>query len=112
MSDSERSFLMQKYGQLLQDVLVDIRNLSFQEGNDKRINDLADLTHNIPEFLVGLNDYVLGYLRQGFVNYARKYLPENDPEKCRYVTLLDMDETTFNDLYRRHSWPEPVGAAG
>jgi hypothetical protein len=112
MSDSERHLLVHKCGKLLQDVLVEIRNLSFQEGNAGRINDLADLTHNIPEFLVGSNDYVLSYLRHGLVDYSRKYHPEIDPEKSRYVMLLDMDETMFNDLYRTNSWPEPVGAAG
>jgi hypothetical protein len=114
MTDTERRLLVQKCSKLLQDVLVEIRNLSYQEGNAKRINDLADLTHNVPEFLAGLNDYVLNYLRDGLLEYARKYHANIDPEKSRYVMLLDMDEATFNDLYRKTTWPWPeaAGAAG
>jgi hypothetical protein len=112
MSDSERGFMVQKYGHLLQDVLVEIRNLSVQEGNAERINYLADLAHNIPEFLIGLSDHVLSYLRDGFMEYSRKFQPDIDPEKSRHVMLMDLDETTFNEIYRRYSWPEPVGAAG
>src|SRR3954467_15674550 len=105
MTNNERRFLVEKYSKLLQDVLVEIRNLSYQDGNAKRINDLADLTHNIPEFLVGWNDYVFAYLRTGLVEYGRKYQPGIDPEESRYVTLLDMDEAAFKDLYRPTSWP-------
>ncbi|SRR6185312_446612 len=112
MTDRDRRFLVLKFGKILQDVLIEIRNLSFQEGNARRINELADLTHNIPEFLVDWSDYVLAYLRDGFLEYARKYYPGIDPEKSRYVMLFDMDESTFNDLYhpRTRPWPEPVEA--
>ena len=115
MTDTERRFLAEKCGKLLQDVLVEIRNLSSQEGNAKRINDLADLTHNIPEFLLGWNDYVLGYLRAGLIEYAQKYQPSIDPEKSRYVMLLDMDAAKFNELYHRTSsaaWSEAAGVVG
>jgi hypothetical protein len=110
MTDAERSFLVLKCGKLLQDVLVEIRNLTWDEGNAKRVNELADLTHNIPQFMVGRDDHVLGYLRAGFVNYARKYAPEIDPETSRYVMLLDMDEETFNDLYSPAGWTWPESA--
>ena len=110
MSDNERRLLVEKCGKLLQDVLVEIRNLTYQEGNAERVNCLADLTHNIPEFLVGWNDYTLSYLRSGFIEYARKYSPNIDPEKSRYVMLLDMDEATFSELYHNNVWPEPTGA--
>lgn len=113
MTDSERRLLVEKCGKLLQDVLVEIRALSWEEGHAQQINDLADLTHNVPQFMVGRDDYVLGYLRTGFIAYARKYHPQSDPERNRYVMLLDMDEATFNDLYCRTSWPwpEPTPAA-
>jgi len=107
VTDIERGFLIQKCGKILQDVIVEIRDLSWEDGHAKQINDLADLTHNIPEFLIGLNDHVLGYLRRGFMEYARKYHPRIEPETSRYVMLLDMDEVTFNGLYRRASWPWP-----
>lgn len=111
MNDSERRFMVEKCAKLLQDALVEIRALSWEDGHAKQINDLADLTHNVPELLVGWNDHALDYLRAGFVEYARKHHAGQDPEKDRYVVLLDMDETTFTDLYRRPTWPEPVGSA-
>jgi hypothetical protein len=107
MTDADRRLLVMKCGKLLQDVLVEIRNLTWEEGHAKQVNDLADLTHNIPQFMVGRDDYVLDYLRAGFVDYARKYYPGIDPETHRHVALLDMDEATFNDLYCRTSWPMP-----
>lgn len=113
MTDAERSLLVLKCGKLLQDVLVEIRTLTWEEGNAKRVNDLADLTHNLPQFMVGRDDHVLEYLRDGFVNYARKYQPGIAPETSRYVRLLDMDEETFSDLYRPAgwAWPEPAEVA-
>jgi hypothetical protein len=107
MSDNERRLLVEKCAKLLQDVLIEIRNLSYQEGNAERINYLADLTHNVPQFIVGCDDHVLRYLRSGCIAYAQKYHPNIDPEQSRYVMLLDMDETTFNDLYHRTCWPWP-----
>ncbi|MFO0800613.1 MAG: hypothetical protein U0804_24380 [Gemmataceae bacterium] len=116
MTDDDRRLLVEKCGVLLHDVLVELRVLSFQEGNAKRINDLTDLTHNVPLYMVGRDDFVMGYLRAGFLDYARKYHPEADPAHSRYVALLDMDEPTFAGLYRRatYTWPEPelVPAAG
>jgi hypothetical protein len=109
MTDAERRLWVEKCGKLLQDVLVEIRGLTWAEGHTKRINDLADLTHNIPQFMVGRDDFVLGYLRDGFIDYAKKYHPDGDPESSRYVMLLDMDEATFNDLYRA-DWREPADA--
>jgi hypothetical protein len=107
VTDAERRLLVEKCGKLLQDVLVEIRALTWEEGHTQQINDLADLTHNVPQFMVGRDDYVLDYLRAGFVAYARKYHPQSDPERNRYVMLLDMDEATFHDLYYQTSWPRP-----
>jgi hypothetical protein len=111
MTDTERQLMILKCGQLLQDVLVEIRNLTCQDGHAKRVNDLADLTHNIPQFMVGRDEYVIGYIRQGFLDYARTYHPEIDPETHRYVRLLDMDADEFNNGYRRETgllWPAPT----
>jgi hypothetical protein len=101
MSDDDRRFLVEKCGQILHAVLVEIRNLSYQEGNAKRINDLTDLTHNIPLFMVAQDPFVMGYLRDGLIEYARKYYPDIDPVMSRYVWILDMDEASFAKLYRR-----------
>jgi hypothetical protein len=109
MSDTDRQLLIEKCGQLLHDVLVEVRNLSLQDGQTRRINDLTDLVHNIPLFMIGRDDHVLSYLRSGFVEYGRKYCPETDPAQGRYVTLLDMDEAAFAERYHRPdwAWPEP-----
>lgn len=113
MTDSERRLLIEKCAEILHQVLVEIRNLSYQEGNAKRINDLTDLTHNIPLLMVDRDSSVMNYLRKGLVDYARKYQPGIDPAMSRYVMILDMDEVTFIDQYQRTSWswPEPAGAA-
>ena len=111
MTESERLLLVDKCGQILHQALIEIRNLSYQEGQAERIGDLADLTHNIPLFMVGRDDSLPDHLRTEFMAYARKYHPEIDPERSRYVMLLDMDEATFHDLYRRTSWPWPETAA-
>ncbi|HEY1187404.1 MAG TPA: hypothetical protein VGE74_07080 [Gemmata sp.] len=112
MIGTERRFFVEKCAKLLQDVLVEIRALSYEEGRAQQINDLADLAHNVPEFLTGGNDYVLTYLRAGLVSYARKHHPDLDPEQHRFVRLFDMDEATFTDLCRGPwVWHEPTTAA-
>ena len=111
MTESERSLFVDKCGQILHQALIELRNLSYQEGQAERINDLADLSHNIPLFLVGREEVLPDHLRIEFMAYARKYQPDIDPEKSRYVMLLDMEEATFHDLYRRTSWPWPETAA-
>jgi hypothetical protein len=109
MTDSERRLLVLKCGKLLQDVLVEIRTLTFEEGHYEQVNDLADLTHNIPMFMVGLDDFAGECLRECFVDYVRKYSPNVLPEDHRYVMLLDMDEMSFKQLYcmEYQHWPEP-----
>jgi len=109
MTDSDRRLLSEKCGQFLHSVLVEIRMLSYQEGNARQINELTDLTHNVPLFMVGCDDYAAGYLRDGLLDYARKYYPDTAPEHHRYVVLFDMDEAAFAQQYRRSgwAWPEP-----
>lgn len=112
MTDAERQLMVLKCGKILQDVLVEIRALSWEEGHTKRINDLADLTHNLPMFLVGLDDFVMGYIRNGLLDYARAYCPDVKPELHRFVQLFDMDEVTFRELHcrRLREWPEAATA--
>ena len=115
MTDSERRLLIDKCGEILHRVLVDIRALtwSWEPGHEKQIEELSDLTHNLPQFMVGRDDFALTGLRAGFVDYARRYWPKSDPAKTFYVELLDMDEAAFAERFRRTSWPwpEPVAAA-
>jgi len=112
MLEHERSFLIEKCGHLLQTVLVEISNLSFVEGHASQIHELADLTHNIPIFMIAGDGDLLGQIRNGFIDYARNYQPAMKPEMSRFVQLLDMDELTFNSLYQSVTWPPPTAVAG
>jgi hypothetical protein len=104
MTDSERHLLVEKCGQILHDLLVQIRNLSGQEGNAQWINDLADLAHNIPLFMTGRDDTVERWLRGALIDYARKYHPDIDPASHRYARVLDMTEDEFSENHRRYHW--------
>ncbi len=110
MTQSDRVLLIRKCSQILHEALTEIRDLAYQNDELERIGDLADLTHNIPLFMVGRHDLLPDHLRIEFMAYARKYHPDIDPEKSRYVMLLDMDEATCHDLHRRISWPWPETA--
>ena len=118
MTDADRRLLVDKCGEILHRALTEIRSLtwSWEDGNQKRIEDLSDITHNLPRFMTGRDEYALAGLRECFVDYARRYWPDADPARTVYVSILDMDEATFADLYRRTTWdwpePEPVPAAG
>jgi hypothetical protein len=111
MTDGERILWIDKCSEILHLLLVEIRNLSYEDGNAARINMLADIAHNIPHFMVGQDDFVPDYLRSEFVKYARKYHPDTDPAFNQYVYILDASAATFRELYRtNHPWPEPVGS--
>ena len=112
MTDHDRELWIAKCGEILAAALVEIRTLSFEEGHSKQINDLADITHNIPRFMVGRDESVPKFLRESFVEYALKYHPDTDPAFSRYVWILDMDEAAFADRFQRTTWdwPEPVTA--
>jgi hypothetical protein len=114
MHESEERLWVEKCGEILHRMLVEIRSLSWQAGNEKRINDLADLAHNLPHIMIGRYQGPHSWLRTELVNVAKKYRPELDPTKDRYVFIMDMDEKAFNEVYRRTSWvcPEPEPLVG
>jgi len=110
---TERQLLVQKCGKILHHALIDIRNLALRSGNEAQIGALADLVHNVPQFMTGRDMFGTDGLRAGFIAYARKYHPNIDPVTNRYVVLLDMDEASFSNEYRgHHPWPEPAETAG
>jgi hypothetical protein len=112
MTENERRLWVAKCGQILHLILVDIRGLSHDAANVGRIEELADLGHNLPLFMTGQDDSVPTWLRSALIEYARKYHPDVDPAKSRYVFILDMAEAEFNEVFRRTYWSEPVGLAG
>jgi hypothetical protein len=112
VAGNERQLLIEKCGELLHRVLVEIRALtwSWEPGNERLIEELADLAHNIPLFMVGRDDTVPKWLRAAVVEYARKRWPQTNPEETWFVQLLDMDEATFADQVRRYNWNQLASA--
>jgi hypothetical protein len=112
MTDAERRLMVNKCGELLHRTLIDIRALTWdwEPGNEKWIEELSDLTHNLPHFMVGTDDDSITGLRGAFVRFARRRWPHTDPEQTEYVRLLDMTEAEFDETYRRTSWPWPEPA--
>lgn len=115
MTDAERQLLIAKCGELLHRALTEIRFLTWcwEPGNEKWIEELSDLTHNLPRFMIGRDDHAVTGLREAFVAYGRRRWPEAPPEQTEYVKLLDMDAAAFAEQYRRTNWawPEPAAVA-
>lgn len=108
MSDPEFDLLRAKLERVLFFVLTDIRGLSLA-GAARQVHDLADAAELIPEYLSRREDRDLAAVRGGLQEYAEKY----GGMATRLLQILDMDESTFNDLYCRTSWswPEPSPTA-
>ena len=107
MTDAERTLFVEKCARVLQAVVVEIRMLSYEAGHEKQINDLADVVHNVPLYLIGRDEFVAEYIRGGLLDHARQFHPEYPPEAYYPVMILDMDEASFTDLYRRTTWDWP-----
>jgi hypothetical protein len=118
MTPSEREVLNARVAELLHVILVRIRAGTWPQqpgAPDPReeLNDLADLSHNLPRYIVGHDEFAVRsfeQLRAEVVKHVRKFCPNIDPAQHHYVQLLDMDAETFLSRYRDHkwNWPEPV----
>ncbi len=112
MNDAERKLMVQKCSQILYLVLVDIRAMTWgwESKHQKWIEELSDLNHNLPRFILGRDDFAITGLRESFMEYSRRRWPTSDPTKTKYVVILDMDEETFSEMYlnAQWTWPEPV----
>ena len=115
MTPDERQLLNAKIAVFLRDAFVRIRFLTFptarleamEDGTDpaREVNDLADLCHNLPRYLVGHDeDAVVSerQLRETIAEYIRRFYPKIDPAQHRYVQLFEMDEAAFRHTYARH----------
>jgi hypothetical protein len=110
MTIENKEMLIGKCAQLLYRIFIDIRALSYEEGNAEKINDLADLAHNIPLFMVGRDDSVGTWLRSACVRHAKKTWPHLEPEQTVYVRILDMDEEEFYEMHGKHNFNELLTA--
>jgi hypothetical protein len=121
MTTDERHLLNARIGELIHCALVRIRGFTFSpipDEPDRReeINDLTDLLHNLPQYIVGHDEHAIDspeQLRIAVVEHVRRFYPEIDPATHHYVQLLDMDEERFLKRYRDHQWgnPEPLSTA-
>lgn len=114
----ERQLLNARIGELLHAALVAVRNYTFPvpyDGEDRReeINDLADLIHNLPRYIVGHDEHAVAsadQLRAAVVDHVRRFYPTIDPAAHRYVQLLDLDAETFVSRHKQHNWDVPTPA--
>jgi len=122
MDLTDRQLLNARLGELLYRGLVQIRaatEVPIPREPDRReeINDLADLLHNIPRFVVGHDEHAIDsfdQFRGAVIDHVRRFYPAIDPAQHQYVRLLDMDAEAFLAVYRDHHWnrPEPAPAVG
>lgn len=107
----DRQVFNAKLGELLYRALVAVRNqtcppLGSEDALRRdEVNDLADLLHNIPRYLVGHDEYAVDSFEQfrgAVVDHVRRFHPDIDPTDHEYVRLLDMDPATFLARYRDH----------
>jgi hypothetical protein len=119
MNANDRELLNAKFGELLHIALVVIRNATYPPipgDQDRRaeLNDLADLLHNIPRYIIGHDEHAIDSFEQfrgAVVEHVRRFYPDIDPNRHRYVQLLDLDAETFANHYKHHNWSVPTTAA-
>ncbi|MBX9581333.1 MAG: hypothetical protein K2X87_13570 [Gemmataceae bacterium] len=122
MTRTDRDLLNARIGELLHAILVRIRYYTYpsppgEPDLREEINDLADLAHNLPRYIVGHDEFAVSSaeeLREALVEHVRRFFPDVDPAQHHYVRLLDLDAGTFLARHRDHQWdtPDPVAAAG
>jgi hypothetical protein len=74
-------------GLILHRMLVDIRNVSYQPGEEKWINRLADVAEIIPLQFINRHEGYLTTIAEGIRQWAVK-----EPRARRYAMILDMTE--------------------
>lgn len=120
MTSNERHLLNAKIGELLHTAFVVVRSATYPPipGDDRptreELNDLADLLHNMPRYIVGHDEHALDsaeQFRAAVVSHVRRFYPDTPPEQHRYVELLDMDAESFLARYKHHRWPAVETAA-
>jgi hypothetical protein len=115
MTNDERSLLNARIAELTHHAFVTIRNAVYvgnenEEDRREEINNLADLMHNLPRYIVGHDEHAIDsfeQLRVAVVEHVKRFHPKMNPAEHHYVQLLDMDAEEFLRHYRDHQWDEP-----
>ncbi len=116
MDIDDRQLLNARIGELLHEALLAVRAATWSPATpgdtDRReeINDLADLLHNLPKYIVGHDEHAIDsaeQLRAAVVQHVKRFHPLGNPADHRYVMLLDMDAEAFLNRYRDHHWDAP-----
>jgi hypothetical protein len=114
MRDEDRQLLNSKITELLHRALVTIRNATYPQvpGDEDRraeINDLADLVHNFPYYLAGVDQLAIdspSQLRAAVVEHVKRFYPMIEPDEHHWVRILDMDSETFQHEHKYYRWAE------
>jgi len=107
MIDDTNDLFVDKCAELLHMVLREIRNLSYEAGNEKRIHALSDLMHNVPRFMVGRDEGGADNLREQFEDFEKTHGRTEG-----YLDVLSMDQTDFDQIFRLARWPEAAEMVG
>ena len=114
MTTSERDVTNARIAELLHALFLRIRFCTYEAclkvdrvAPTAEINDLADLAHNLPRYIVGHDEHAivsLAELREAVVGHVRRFYPSIDLAEHLYVTVLDMDAGLFLRRYRDHDY--------
>ncbi len=113
MQMSEREILNARVGHLLHEFFIRIRAGTYPRNpgdvdHSAELNDLADLAHNLPRFIVGNDEHAVRspkQLRDEVLAHVGKFYPElADSTQHRYLMLLDLDSNEFIARYCDQKW--------
>ena len=110
MTADERHLLNARIAEILHYALVNTRDFSHDRDRQDEINDLADLLHNLPRYIVGHDEDALDSFEQfrgAVLKHVTRFYPKIEPSEHHYVRLLDMDAEEFLRHYRDHQWGAP-----
>jgi hypothetical protein len=107
MANTTNDVFADKCCEILHAILVEIRNLSYAEGQRERIHALAEMSHTLPRAIAGVDDHAREWFRDSLVTFDKTH-----GRAWRYLWILDMDDTEFQERFRSQSWswPEPADA--
>ena len=89
-------------GQLLHDIFIDIRNLSYEAGEEKTINQIADIAELIPLQLINPDS---GWMDSIVLELEKLSL--DFPKAKKYLAALNTEDTEIKERLcpsRGHDW--------
>jgi hypothetical protein len=93
--ESTKPITIKKLHLILHRAFVEARNLALAQ-NIQQSFDLADTFEVLPSLLDKWDDQQIEYVRSILGNYQSKY----GDRAYDYLSLLDMEENTFEELFR------------